>query len=182
TALVPAPDGKVLVPKDGLSLKDILRHFLDFRMKTVRRRFEHELRQLRRRIHILEGFRVIFNALDRAIKLIRESTGKPDAAEKLRAEFDLDDDQATAILDSQLYKIARMEIRKILDELREKKERAAEIEALLGSKKKLWGVVKGELEALAEQFGGRRKTRMASEDDVLEFNEDAYIVRENANV
>lgn len=182
TALVPAPDGHVLVPKDGLSLKDILRHFLDFRMLTVRRRFEYELRQLRRRIHVLEGFRIIFNALDRAIKLIRESTGKPDAAEKLKAAFKLDDEQATAVLDSQLYKIAQMEIRKILDELKEKKKRAEEIEALLGSKRKLWAVIKGELEAQAEEFGERRKTRMASEDDVLEFNEDAYIVRENTNV
>jgi DNA gyrase subunit A len=182
TALVPTSDGKVLVPKDGLSLKDILRHFLDFRMQTVRRRFEYELRQLRRRIHILEGFRIIFNALDKAIRLIRESSGKTDAAEKLKKEFRLDDEQATAILDSQLYKIAQMEIRKILDELKEKKKRAEEIELLLGSKKKLWGVIKCELEALAEQFGERRKTRMASEDDVLEFNEDAYILRENTNV
>jgi DNA gyrase subunit A len=182
TALVPTSDGKVLVPKDGLSLKDILRHFLDFRMQTVRRRFEYELRQLRRRIHILEGFRIIFNALDKAIRLIRQSSGKTDAAEKLKKEFRLDDEQGTAILDSQLYKIAQMEIRKILDELKEKKKRAEEIESLLESKKKLWGVIKCELETLAEQFGERRKTRMASEDDVLEFNEDAYILRENTNV
>ena len=182
TALVPTPDGKAMVPRDGLSLRDFLQHFLDFRMLTVRRRFEYELRQLRRRIHILDGFRIIFNALDRAIKIIRESTGKPDAAEKLMAEFELDDDQATAVLDSQLYKIAQMEIRKILDELKEKKKRADEIEALLASKKKLWGVIKAEMEALTEQFGERRKTRMASDEDVLEFNEEAYIVRENTNV
>jgi len=88
TALIPTADGKAMVPKDGLSLKEFLQHFLDFRMRTVRRRFEYVLRQLRRRIHILDGFRVIFNALDRAIKLIRESTGKPDAAEKLKAMED----------------------------------------------------------------------------------------------
>ena len=61
----------------------MLRYFLDFRLATVRRRFEYELEQLRRRIHILEGFRIIFNALDKAIKLIRESSGKADASEKL---------------------------------------------------------------------------------------------------
>ena len=61
-----------MVPQDGLSLKEMLQHFLDFRLATVRRRFEYELRQLRQRIHILEGFAIIFNALDKAIKIIRE--------------------------------------------------------------------------------------------------------------
>lgn len=182
TALVPNPAGTDLVPEDGLSLKSLLRHFLDFRLVTVRRRFEYQLRQLRKRIHILEGFAVIFNALDRAIKMIRESTGKPDAAEKLKAAFKLDDEQVNAVLDAQLYKIAQMEIRKILDELAEKKKEADRIETILASQKKLWGVVRGELEALIEKFPERRKTRMASEEDVLTFDEEAYIVRENTNV
>jgi DNA gyrase subunit A len=182
TALVPGEDGKTMVPRDGLSLKDVLRYFLDFRFATVKRRFEFQLRQLRRRIHILEGFAIIFNALDRAIKIIRESSGKPDAAEKLKAAFKLDDEQVTAVLDSQLYKIAQMEIRKILEELKEKKAEAERIEAILASKKKLWGVVKDELEKLVALFPERRKTRMASDEDVLEFDEEAYIVRENTNV
>ncbi len=182
TALVPTDDGKGMVPRDGLSLKDILQHFLDFRLATVTRRFEYQLRQLRRRIHILEGFAIIFNALDRAIKIIRESTGKPDAAEKLKSVFKLDDEQVTAILDSQLYKIAQLEIQKILDELAERKKKAKEIEAILASPKKLWGQIKGELESLIEKFPERRKTRMASDEDVLTFDEEAYIVRENTNV
>ncbi|MBN9520184.1 DNA topoisomerase 4 subunit A [bacterium] len=182
TALVPLEDGTTMVPKDGLSLRDILRHFLDFRLATVRRRFEYHLRVLRRRIHILEGFAVIFNALDRAIRLIRESSGKADAAEKLIAAFKLDDEQATAILVAQLYKIAQMEIKKILDELAEKRKEAAKIEAILASPKKLWGVIRDEFEKLAADFPERRKTRMASDEDVLTFDEEAYIVRENTNV
>jgi DNA gyrase subunit A len=183
TCLVPSDDGHTLVPRDGLSLKDLLRYFLDFRFVTVRRRFEYQLRVLRRRIHILEGFAKIFDGLDKAIKIIRNSRGKPDAAEKLKVEFDLDDDQVTAILDSQLYKIAQLEIQKILDELKEKRKAAEQIESILKSPKKLWGVVRDELETLANQdFVARRRTRMATDDDVLEFNEDAYIVRENTNV
>ena len=182
TALVPNADGTRMVPKDGLSLKDLLQHFLDFRLATVKRRFEYQLRQLRKRIHILEGFAIIFNALDEAIRIIRGSTGKPDAAEKLKVAFALDDEQVTAVLDAQLYKIAQMEIQKIRDELAEKKKQAKEIETVLASVKKLWGVVKGELEALIERFPERRKTRMASDEDVLEFDEEAYITRENTNV
>jgi DNA gyrase subunit A len=97
-------------------------------------------------------------------------------------EFELDAEQTDAILDAQLYKIARLEIQKILDELKERKRRAEEIEGILASEKKLWGVVKGEFEKLIEAFPERRKTRMASDEDVLEFNEEAYIVRENTNV
>src|SRR5262245_4359005 len=86
---VPVPDGEDSEeapdkPRpERLGLRAILRYFLDFRLETVRRRFEYELRKLRERIHILEGFRIIFDALDKAIRLIRESNGKADAAEKL---------------------------------------------------------------------------------------------------
>ena len=83
---------------------------------TSRRRFEFELEQLRRRIHILEGFKIIFDALDKAIRLIRESQGKADAAEKLMRVFGLDQVQADAILEAAIYRIAQLEIRKIMDE------------------------------------------------------------------
>ena len=162
----------------------MLRYFLDFRLETVRLRFQYELEQLRRRIHILEGFRIIFNALDEAIRLIRESTGKQDAVQKLIASFKLDEDQATAVLDAQLYKIAQMEIRKILDELKEKKARAAAIEAILASEKKLWNVVKEELVEVGEKYGAkdRRRTKMGSADDAPDFDPEAYIVQETTNV
>jgi DNA gyrase subunit A len=180
TCLVPGKDGTV--QPERLGLKEMLRHFLDFRRATVKRRFEYDLAVLKRRIHILEGFKIIFNALDKAIKLIRESDGKADAAQKLMKAFDLDDEQTNAILEVQLYKIAQLEIKKILTELREKKAEAEVIEGILKSNRKLWGVVKDELGAIEAKYAERRKTRMATDEDVLEFNEEAYIVRENTNV
>lgn len=181
TCLVPDEEGKPQPRR--LGLKEILQYFLDFRFVTVKRRFEYELEQLRKRIHILEGFKIIFNALDKAIKLIRESQGKADAAQKLMKAFDLDEIQTEAILDAQLYRIAQMEIKKILDELREKKKLAEEIEAILASKRRLWGVVKDELNALAEKFAGdKRRTRLALGEETPEFDEEAYIVKENTNV
>ncbi len=100
------------------------------------------------------------------------------------ARFKLDEEQTTAILDAQLYKIAQLEIKKILDELKEKTERAKQIEALLASKKKLWGVVKDELNEVAEKYGGkdRRRTRLGSSEDEVDFDPEAYIIRENTNV
>jgi DNA gyrase subunit A len=186
TCLVPVADeeGKERTRPERLGLKAILRYFLDFRLATVRRRFEYELEQLRRRIHILEGFRIIFNALDKAIKIIRESDGKADAAERLMKTFKLDEEQTAAILDAQLYKIAQLEIKKILDELKEKTAQAEKIEGILRSEKKLWNVIKDELNELGEQYGSkdRRRTRMGSAEDAPEFDPEAYIVRENTNV
>jgi DNA gyrase subunit A len=186
TCLVPEKVGKneERVRPRRLGLKEILRYFLDFRFETIKRRFEYELRKLQERIHILEGFRIVFNALDEAIKIIRESSGKSDASVKLIARFKIDEIQATAVLDAQLYKIAQMEIQKILDELKEKQTRAKEIESILNSKKKLWGVVKEELSTVGEKYGGkdRRRTKLGSSDDEVDFDPEAYIVRENTNV
>ena len=98
---------------------------------------------LPRRIHVLEGVAIICDALDKALKLIRESNGKADAAEKLMRAFKLDEEQTNAILGAQLYKIAQMEIKQILDELEEKKKLAKEYESIINSRKKLWGVIKG---------------------------------------
>jgi DNA gyrase subunit A len=180
TCLVPGPDGKP--QPERLGLKAILRHFLDFRFATVRRRFEFELEQLRRRIHILEGFAIIFDALDKAIRIIRDSEGKADAAAKLIKAFKLDEEQAAAILEAQLYRIAQMEIQKILDELRDKKAEAARIENILRSDKKVWNVVKEELKEVGEKYGDRRRTKMGSAEDAPDFDPEAYIVRENTNV
>ena len=186
TCLVPDTNaaGEEVVRPERLGLKAILRYYLDFRLETVRRRFEFELQALRRRIHILEGFRILFNALDEAIQLIRQSSGKADAAQKLISRFALDDEQAEAVLEAQLYRIAQMEIKKILEELKEKKARAREIEQILASESKLWAVVKDELAAVAEKYGGkdRRRTKLGSADDEVDFDPEAYIVRENTNV
>ncbi len=119
---MPNNDGSRMVPKDGLSLKELLQHFLDFRFVTVKKRFEYQLRQCASESIFWKASRSS-STLDQAIKIIRNSSGKPDAAEKLKSTFKLDDEQVTAILDSQLYKIAQMEIQKILDELRERRRR-----------------------------------------------------------
>ncbi len=96
--------------------------------------------------------------------------------------FHLDEIQADAILDAQLYRLAQLEIKKILDELKEKKGEAARIEAILQSKRKLWGVVKHELAEIGDKYADRRRTRIVSAEDAPEFDPEAYIVKENTNV
>ncbi|MDA1015244.1 MAG: DNA topoisomerase 4 subunit A [Planctomycetota bacterium] len=180
TCLVPSEQG-VLVPA-LCSLTEVLQHFLDFRFQTVKRRFEYELRQLERRIHILEGFAIIFAGLDKALKIIRASSGRQDAADALVRAFPLDEVQAIAIVDLQLYRISQLEIDKIRAELDEKRKAAERIRKILKSDRKLWGVVEKELIEIAESFGDKRRTKIGSSDDVSEFDPQAYIIRENTNV
>ncbi|WP_437223489.1 DNA gyrase/topoisomerase IV subunit A [Planctomicrobium sp. SH661] len=180
TCLVPGDHG-VLVPR-RCSLVEILRHFLDFRLVTVRKRFEFQLAQLEKRIHILRGFAIIFDGLDKALKIIRASTGKQDACEKLVKAFPLDEVQANAILELMLYRISSLEIGRIREELQEKETEATRIRKILGSEKKLWGEIRSELEALGQAFESKRRTMLGSSEEISEFDPLAYIVRENTNV
>ncbi len=176
------PDATGLPVPSRTHLAEMLRFFLTFRLQVVRKRFEFQLRQLERRIHILEGFEIIFNDLDRALKIIRSSSGKKDAAEKLMKAFPLDEEQTNSILELQLYRISQLEINVIIGELEEKRAEAEKLRKLLASEKKLWGVVRTELEEVAAKHGDKRRTVIGSSDDVVEYDPNAYIVRENTNV
>ena len=87
TCLIPTENPEVGRP-ERLDLKSILWHFLHFRLEVVTNRLEHELEALRKRIHVLEGFEKVFDALDEIIRIIRKSDGKADAAEKIMKRFD----------------------------------------------------------------------------------------------
>jgi DNA gyrase subunit A len=180
TCLVPTENPEVGRP-ERLNLKQCLRHFLDFRFDVVTRRLRFELDELSRRIHILEGFATIYDALDEVIRIIRKSEGKQDAADKLMKRFKLDDEQVDAILELKLYRLARLEILMIQQELGEKKKEQKRIEGLLKSDAKRWQVVKSELQELVKAFGDKRRTKIGGGEEV-EFDPNAYIVDEDANV
>ena len=182
TCLVPTQNREVAGPM-RLNLGSILSEFLDFREEVVTRRFEYELAELKRRIHILQGFAIIFDALDEAIRIIRKSDGKADAAAKLIKRFGLDEEQTDAILELKLYKLARLEMQIILDELAAKRTRAKEIETILKDERKLWKVIRGELEDIGTRFTDKRRTKIggAGGDDV-EFQAEDFIVDEDVTV
>ena len=180
TCLLPSVGAEVAVPA-RLDLKAMLSHFLDFRLEVVTRRLRYELENLLRRIHILEGFAIVFDQLDEAIRIIRASDGKPDAAPKLMERFGLSDLQADAILETKLYRLGKLEIKDILDELASKRGRAAEIEALLADEPARWAIVKKELLEIAGAYGDKRRTRLLDAAPVqVEYREEDYIVDEDA--
>src|SRR5215468_934069 len=165
-----------------MGIKEMLGHFLDFRLEVVERRFKYQLKQLEARIHILEGFVTIFDALDQLIKLIRTSDGKDDAAAKIIKQFKLDAEQTDAILELKLYRLAKLEIHVIRDELAQKTAEAKKIKALLKSEDKLWTVIKDELKAVAAELGTPRRTKTGGAAEEVAFDADAFIVDEDAHV
>jgi DNA gyrase subunit A len=182
TCLVPTENPEVGAPK-RLDLKSILRYFLDFRKEVVTKRFQHELGELQKRIHVLEGFEKVYDALDEMLKIIRASEGKQDAAKKLMARFKLDELQVDAILEMKLYKLARLEILVIKEELQKKREEAKRIEGILKSERKIWSTVKDELGEIKATYQDKRRTRIGGAgSEELEFDADAFIADEDAHV
>ncbi|MCO4772818.1 MAG: DNA topoisomerase IV subunit A, partial [Deltaproteobacteria bacterium] len=178
TVLLPTANPEIGTPAQ-VGLRTLLRQFLDFRLVVVRRRFEYDLRKLEKRIHILEGYEIVFDALDEAIALIRESDGKKDAASRLVARFGLSDEQTEAILELKLYRLARLEIHVIRKELAEKRAAAERIRAILASEEALWGEVRSELLEVASLHGDARRSKIVGPSVELEFDPDAYIVDED---
>ena len=180
TCLLPTANPLVGQPA-RVTLRDLCRHFLDFRLIVVTRRLEHERRKLEERLHILAALTKIYDDLDRAIRIIRKAESRADAQKQLMKAFALDDVQADAILEIRLYQLARLEIEKIRAEQAEKRKRLREIEALLKSPKARWKLVREELEQVGERYGDARRSRFSSGDE-LAYDPDAYIVHEETVV
>jgi DNA gyrase subunit A len=181
TCLVPSENPDIAGPA-RLDLRQIIRHFLDFRMEVVTKRLEHDLSELRRRIHVLEGFAKIFDALDETIKIIRASDGKQDAAGKLIKRFGLSEEQVDAILELRLYKLAKLEILIIHEELEQKRKEAKRIEQLLSSKAARWKLIRAELLELKEKYQDLRRTKISASVDEPEYDAEAFILEEDAVV
>jgi DNA gyrase subunit A len=175
------PTGAPPQPKK-CGIKEMLAHFLDFRIIVTTRRFEYQLAQLKKRIHILGGFITIFDALDETIKIIRASDGKDDAAQKIIKRFKLDEIQVDAILELKLYKLAKLEINVIREELEDKSKEAKRIQKILNDEEKLEDVVRTELEEIAKEYGTPRRTKTGGAAEEMEFDADAFIVEEDAHV
>jgi len=136
---------------------------------------------LKARLHILKAFEVLYDDLDTAIKIIRKAKSREEAAGKLKKHFKLDDEQTKAILEMQLYKLVGLEIERILKEKTEKAKQKKEIEAILASQKKIWGLIKTELLEIKEKYGDKRKSVIKAAEE-MEFTQEDFIVHEDVTV
>lgn len=144
-----------------LTLKQALRVYLEHRLEVVRRRSEFDLRKAEQRAHILEGLLKALENLDEIVSLIRRSQTVDTARENLKKQFKFSDEQAQAVLDMPLRRLASLERKKILEEHKELKALIKELKETLNSPAKMRGVVQKELEAVLEKYGDKRKTHIA---------------------
>ncbi len=183
TCLVPSDNPEVPTPC-RLDVVSMLRHFLDFRLEVVTRRLSHQLAELERRLHILDGFITVFDALDEIIALIRASEGKKDAANQIISRFGLDAEQTDAILELRLYRLAKLEILVLKEESEAKRAEAARLAHLLESPPLLWQLIDEELAEISKRHGDRRRTRIVADaaEATPEYTEADFIVAEDAYV
>jgi DNA gyrase subunit A len=145
-----------------LPLKDMLRHFVDFRREVVVRRTQFDLRKAEERAHILEGLKIAIDHLDEVIGIIRQSKTPPEAKEALRLRFHFSDVQAQAILDMRLQRLTGLERQKIVDEYEEVLKLIEKLKAILASGPMQLQIVIDELETLKEEFSDPRRTEIVA--------------------
>lgn len=143
-----------------LNLAEILNYFAEHRKVVVTRRTKYELEKAKERAHILEGLQRCLGNIDEVIKIIKNSADREDAKVKLMRRFRLSEIQANAILETKLAALAKLERKKIEDELKELQARIKELIAILASPQKIKEIVKKELRELKETFGDERRTKV----------------------
>jgi DNA gyrase subunit A len=146
-----------------LGIIEVIKLFLEHRVEVVRRRTDFLLRKARDREHILLGFQKALDHLDEVIRLIRSSKTPREAKDKLIGAFEFTERQAQAIIELQLQRLTAMEQNKIIEELKDIQRQIAEYLEILGSEKRLKGVIIDELKEVKKDFGDERRTQIVED-------------------
>jgi DNA gyrase subunit A len=143
-----------------LNLKQIIGHYVNHRHDVVVRRTEFELREAERRAHLLEGYLIALDNIDRVIEIIRGSRDPETARNSLMEEFELTEIQARAILDMRLQRLTGLEREKIESEYNEVLKQVAYYNQVLADRNLRMGIIKDELDELNQRFGDERRTQI----------------------
>jgi DNA gyrase subunit A len=145
-----------------LPIKDMLRHFVDYRREVIVRRTAFDLRKAEERAHILEGLKIALDHLDEVIAMIRKAKSPPEAKDGLRLRFKFTERQAQAILDMRLQRLTGLERQKIVDEYEATLKLMERLRQILDSEARQFGLVVEELEEIKQKFGNERRTEIVS--------------------
>jgi DNA gyrase subunit A len=176
-----------------IALKTFLEEFITHRIDVIRRRTKFDLNKAEEREHILIGLKKALDHIDEIITLIRGSKDAVEAHANLMKKFKFSERQATAILEMRLQKLAGLERKKVLEELKEVQELIEKLKEILGSEKKVRGIIKDELSEIKSKYGDERRTKLikhtlkdfnpedliADEESVLVLTKGGYIKRTN---
>ncbi len=160
-----------------LSLDKFVIHWISHQIDVIQRRTRYRLRKAQERAHILTGLLKALDALDEVIALIRRSQSTDDARVGLMQLLDVDELQATAILDMQLRRLAALERQKIVDEHDELMRLIADYQDILASPVRQRSIIATELSEVVTKFGDERRSRIIPADD-LATDEDLIPVRD----
>ncbi len=154
-----------------LSLKEMIRHFIDHRQEVVVRRTKYELDEAERKAHILEGLRIAIDNIDEIIELIKTSES-PDAARiRLIEKFSLSEIQAKAILEMRLQRLTGLERDKIEKEYQELLLLIDKLKEILGSKERQMEIIKNELDDQVKRYNDDRRTEIVTTMEDLSFED-----------
>ena len=155
------------VPKI-LNLKEIIDYYIAHQEDVIIRRTRFDLRKAKERAHLLEGYKIVIDNVDEVIRIIRASKSIADSKEQLCARFELDDIQATAIVQMQLGRLSGLEREKIESEYEGVLVKIGEYEAILADESKVCEIIKEDLIALKNKYGDPRRTEIAMDYSNLE--------------
>ncbi len=173
-----------------LNIKQLMTHYIQHRRQVIRRRTQFDMDKAIRRAHILEGFQIAFHHLDEIIKTIRASQTTADAKAALIKKFALSPEQAQAILEMQLQRLAALERDKIEAELKQLLKDINNYRAILASEQKVDAIIKEDILGIKTQYADERRTAIAAkaediamedliadEDMVITISNKGYIKR-----
>ncbi len=155
------------VPKI-LNLRQMIDYYIAHQEDVITRRTQFELRKARERAHLLEGYKIVIDNVDEVIKIIRASRSIADAKAQLCSRFELDDIQATAIVQMQLGRLSGLEREKIEEEYQGILEKIGEYEGILADESKICAIIKDDLLKLKNKYGDARRTEIAADYSDLE--------------
>jgi len=154
-----------------LSIDAFVRHWVTHQIEVIQRRTEYRLREAEREAHILRGYVKALDQLDEVIALIRRSPNVDEAREGLMKLLDVDEVQATAILNLQLRRLAALERQKIEDDYAKLMAEIEELKAILASESRQRTIISEELAEIVRKFGDERRTEISPFDGSVDFED-----------
>lgn len=177
-----------------LSLKEILRNYVDFQVDVISRRTIFDLKKAEERAHVLEGLKKAIDFIDEVISIIRSSKDQPTAKQRLGERFELDEIQTQAIVSMRLGQLSGLERTKIEDELGQLNIKIADFKDILQNSERLLSIIKEEALAIKKKYNDERRTEIVAvsgevdiedlipeEDCVLTLTEFGYIKRQKSD-
>ena len=149
-------------------LLEILNEWLSFRRTTVTRRLQYRLDKVLSRLHILEGLMIAFLNIDEVIEIIRH---EDDPKAELMARFNLSDEQADAILNLRLRHLAKLEENQLKAEQDELEKERLNLEAILGSERRLNTLIKKEIQEDAKKYASPRMSQLVEREEAKMISE-----------